>query len=157
MTPAKFFFIVAAVSAVVLVASLIGLAFQSEHRRQWILPLVISSVVELVVPHVPAIYDWMGWEGFGIKYSLDRDASKYLEWKGDTVHMREDPAALKPPLGWAIYVGDHKEGRGSRAVEPGQPFPVEPGDNEVWYWFQQDREHQDGKLRNATPARPFTR
>src|SRR3989344_3311398 len=106
---------------------------------------VISSVVELVVPHVPAIYDWMGWEGFGIKYSMDRDAAKYLEWRGDAVHMREDPAALKPSLGWSIYVGNSKEARGSRAVEPGQPFPVEPGDNEVFYWFQQDSEYQDGK------------
>ncbi|HLD32791.1 MAG TPA: hypothetical protein VJB10_04345 [Candidatus Peribacteraceae bacterium] len=153
--------VVLVIAALVMVAGLIGLAFHSGHRWQWTQTLLIGGIVFLAVGHLWAqfdsVADWINSENAGSKYPISRDISRYLEWQGDAVHRRTDPAALEPSLGWAIYVGNHKEGRGSRAVEPGQPFPVEAGDNDVWYWFQQDREHQDGKRRNPTPPREFTR
>ena len=127
----------------------------------WLISFVVAVTALGFFSHITfnfkAVADWMHSENPGTKYTASQDVSRYLEWRGDAVHRRDDPAALKPPLGWAIYVGNFDTGRGSRSVEPGRPFSVSAGDNDVFYWFQQDREYSDGTRRNATPPRPFTR
>lgn len=134
---------------------------KSENRVAWLISLAVTLASLALFSHVAVnfqeVADWVHSENAGSKYPSSRDISRYLEWRGDAVHMRDDPAALKLPLGWAIYVGDYNTGRGARPVEIGQPFPVDPGDSEVFYRFRQDPEYNDGKRRNPTAYRAFTR
>src|SRR3989344_4498524 len=145
-------------TVILLIASIRG---KKENKPVWLTSLAVSIAVLALFSHVvfdfPLGADWVHSENPGSRYPSSRDISRYLEWRGDAVHMRDDPAALKPPLGWAIYVGDYDTGRGARPVEIGQPFPVDPGDSEVFYRFRQDPEYNDGKRRNPTAYRAFTR
>ena len=152
------------VALCVLTLVLLVACFRSQRSNlvAWLISFVVSVAALGFFSHITfnfkAVADWMDSEDPGQKYSGDtRQITRYLEWKGDAVHMRDDPAALRPPLGWAIYVGNYNTGRGARPVEIGQPFPVDPGDSEVFYRFRQDPEYHDGVRRNPTSYRSFTR